>query len=166
MAAQYRAVALAILVVAGSAKAAPPYEGVAPTNHIGHRPDSETIRLGYSRFRVSDAQADRITSVEYHACMSRSVHNEQAVQCIREERGILEERLGASYRSALISVSNGGKRRAIERAQRRWLKDWPDRCSGEVRDAGPTPFDMVWHQCLINELIRRIAWLELLSSDR
>jgi len=47
----------------------------------------------YSDFRVTDSEARQITSAEYERCMSRSLHNEEAVQCIGDD---LPYRIGQS----------------------------------------------------------------------
>ena len=112
----------------------------------------------YSHFRVSDAQELQITSAEYRRCITRSLLNEEAVKCIREEWGNLDQRLNADYRTALARMRSASARQQLRAAQRRWLKDRDDECSVE-NTGGHTPYELAVRQCEIDELARRVAWL-------
>lgn len=117
----------------------------------------------YSYFRLTRVTERQITSAEYQRCAGNSLSNEQAVHCIESELGHLHKTLNAEYRAAVSRMVDRHSREWLRDAQRDWLKGKDKRCDEEVRDAGPTPFDMVWHQCTIDEVIRRIAWLRQLS---
>jgi len=116
----------------------------------------------YSDFRVTDSEARQITSAEYERCMSRSLHNEEAVQCIGDEWDHLDKLLNATYRTALAKASNARMRTRLRSDQRRWLRDRGEVCSAE-NAGGHTPYELAVHQCEIDELIRRIAWLHHLT---
>jgi len=117
----------------------------------------------YSHFRLTRMTERQITSAEYQRCAGKSLSNEQAVQCIQGELNHLDKTLNAEYRAAVSRMANQHSRQWLRNAQRQWLKDKDEQCDEEVRDAGPTPFNMVWHQCTIDEVVRRIAWLRRLS---
>lgn len=112
----------------------------------------------YSDFRITDAAARKITSAQYEQCMSRSLHNEEAVQCIRGEWDHLDKVLNADYRAALAKAPNLRAKERLRKAQRQWLRGRDEECS-EENVGGHTPYDLAIHQCEIDELIRRIAWL-------
>jgi uncharacterized protein YecT (DUF1311 family) len=71
----------------------------------------------YSDFRVTDSEARQITSAEYERCMSRSLHNEEAVQCIGDEWDHLDKLLNATYRTALAKASNARMRTRLRSDQ-------------------------------------------------
>jgi uncharacterized protein YecT (DUF1311 family) len=116
----------------------------------------------YSDFRISDATARKITSPQYERCLSHSLHNEQAVQCIRDEWDHLDRVLNAAYRAALVKAPSARAKAQLRKAQRQWLSDRNDECSQE-NVGGPTPYDLAIHQCEIDDVIRRIAWLRRVS---
>jgi uncharacterized protein YecT (DUF1311 family) len=117
----------------------------------------------YSDFQVSVKEADRVPSAAYRACMSRSLHNDQYVECIKREWAHLDGVLSAEYRKALARMPPGRSRERLREAERHWLADKDGQCDEEVKDAGPTPYDMVWYQCRFDEVVRRIAWLRGLT---
>ena len=117
----------------------------------------------YSDFRITEPTARKITSTEYEKCMSRSLHNEEAVQCISDEWDHLDKVLNANYRTALAKAPNARAKKQLQTAQRQWLRSRYDECSQEDV-GGPTPYDLAIHQCEIDELIRRIAWLRRFTS--
>lgn len=112
----------------------------------------------YTNFRISDATARKITNAQYERCMSHSLHNEEAVQCIRDEWQHLDRVLNADYRAALAKASTARAKAQLRKAQRQWLSGRDDECSRE-NVGGPTPYDLAIHQCQIDEVIRRIVWL-------
>jgi len=119
----------------------------------------------YSAFDVTDLEERKITSAEYERCMSRSLHNEEAVECIRDEWDHLDKQLNASYRAALAKASNNRMRERLRSDQRRWLRDRGEECSVE-NAGGHTPYELAVHQCEIDEPIRRIAWLRHLTHPQ
>ena len=112
----------------------------------------------YSQFRVTDADGRQVTSPEYKRCESRSLHNEEAVQCIRDEWDHLDKLLNRDYRRALAMMPYTLEREKLRSAQRRWLRDRNEKCSVE-NAGGHTPYEFAVQQCEIDELIRRIIWL-------
>lgn len=117
----------------------------------------------YAHFQVSPEQANDISSVEYQQCLSSSLSNFEAVQCMGDESHHLDVMLNASYRAAIAKMPNSHSETLLRESQRQWLKDKDAICEQEVRAVGPTPYNMVGAQCAIDELIRRIAWLQNLG---
>ena len=117
----------------------------------------------YSHFRVSAAQQNRITSAEYRRCSSRAIHNEEAVQCIRDERGRLDQLLNVKYRAAMAKMLN--QHQHLRATERQWLQDSEQECFNEMHLVGHTPYELALHQCQIDGLIRRIAWLDKLRRN-
>lgn len=116
----------------------------------------------YSAFRPSEAELLRITSAEYRRCLNKALHNEEAVQCIRDEWLNIDRQLNASYRLALARMPNGRARQELRASQRQWLINEPETCS-EENAGGHTPYELAIHQCQIDERISRTAWLRRLS---
>lgn len=119
--------------------------------------------LDYSHFRMTNAEERQITSAEYQRCMGRSLHNEKAVKCIRKEWDNLDRRLNAGYGAALAKMQTDRARQQLRAAQRRWLRERYEECSLE-NTGGHTPYELALHQCEIDELTRRVAWLRHLAA--
>ena len=103
----------------------------------------------YSHFSVTDADERQVTSAEYSECLSRSLHNEGAVQCIRDEWDNLDKLLNTDYRMALATMPNALGRKQLRSSQRRWLLNRDEECSVE-NAGGHTPYELAVHQCEID----------------
>ena len=118
-----------------------------------------------STFRVTNAEERHIASAQYEECMGRSHYNEDWVQCVRNELDHLDKLSSAAYRAALTRMPDQRSQQWLRASQSRWLKERDNKCFDEAWDAGPTPYDMVFHQCTIDDLIQRIAWLRHLRNS-
>jgi uncharacterized protein YecT (DUF1311 family) len=116
----------------------------------------------YSSFQLSEAEWSRVTSPEYRHCTNDAVSNGDAVECIYTEWDRLDRVLNANYRSAMAKMPNRQARDRLRNAQRVWLRQRDEDCSVE-NAGGHTAYELALHQCEIDELIRRVAWLKRLS---
>lgn len=117
----------------------------------------------YVHFQVTPEQADEISSAKYQRCLNASLDNAEAVECMADESPRLDVLLNASYRTAIAKMPNSRSQILLRDSQRQWLKDKYAICEQEVQAVGDTPYNMVGAQCAIDELIRRIAWLQNLG---
>jgi uncharacterized protein YecT (DUF1311 family) len=127
---------------------------LSAANHLGD----------YSRFQLSRADTNRITSAEYGRCTDKALTNYDAVQCIGAEWDIVDRQLNENYRAALRKMPNGRAREQLRNAQRRWLRQSDEQCSVD-NVGGHTPYELAIHQCEIEELIRRAAWLRHIAGS-
>jgi uncharacterized protein YecT (DUF1311 family) len=83
--------------------------------------------------------------------------------CIRDEWDKLDQQLNANYRAALARTPSHRTREQLRNEQRRWLKDSQQECFDDMQSAGHTPYELALHECEIEELVRRVAWLRRLA---
>jgi uncharacterized protein YecT (DUF1311 family) len=117
----------------------------------------------YSDFQVSEVDVRRITSADYGQCTNKALSNYDAVQCISSEWDNVDRQLNANYRAALAKMRTARTREQLRNSQRRWLRANDEACSVE-NAGGHTPYELAVHQCEIDELIRRVAWLRRLMG--
>jgi uncharacterized protein YecT (DUF1311 family) len=91
------------------------------------------------------------------------LHNEQAVNWIREEFPALEQRLTATYRRAVSNLHRDSERRRLRALQIAWMNNRSEECTTEYM-GGHTPYELAIHQCEIDEVIRRIGWLKRIAE--
>ena len=118
----------------------------------------------YERFRVGDAEWERLTSREFDRCMDASGGVTLNMrECSSVEYGRLDRRLNAVYRTAMARLPDRAARHRLRALERRWLVARQEQCDRVFTRFGGTIEFLDYDACALDELVRRIAWLERYS---
>jgi uncharacterized protein YecT (DUF1311 family) len=115
----------------------------------------------YQRFRISDAESDRLVSPDYRRCMDSSGGVTSNMRdCSYAEWQRLDVRLNHAYRAAMVRLASRTARDRLRTLERRWLATRYRRCDRDARHVGGTLGIVTSDACSLDENIRRILWLE------
>jgi uncharacterized protein YecT (DUF1311 family) len=118
---------------------------------------------GYVTFAPTAAQLGRLTSATYKVCMDNSNGNTANInECSDAEYGRLDGRLNRSYQAALRRLSPTNAR-ALRSDERGWIATRSDKCLADLkeeREGGGTIYSILIRDCTLQELKRRILWIE------
>jgi uncharacterized protein YecT (DUF1311 family) len=116
----------------------------------------------YERFRISDAEFQRVTSAEYRRCMDTSGGVTSNMRdCSETESLRLDARLNAVYRDAMSRLPTPAARNRLRALERRWVATRYRDCERNARsERGGTLWLIMMDGCGLDEDVRRIAWLE------
>lgn len=122
----------------------------------------------YERFRISDAESERITSADYDRCMDGSGGVTANMRdCSEAEGRRLDVRLDGAYRSAMARLPAASARARLRALERRWVTTRYRHCDRDARsERGGTLWLIIMDACAIDEDVRRIVWLERYGRRR
>jgi uncharacterized protein YecT (DUF1311 family) len=118
-------------------------------------------QTGYAHFTLSTAAANRMQSHTYTACLAEAGGVTASIrECIGAEFERIDERLNASYKTAMQRISVQF-RAMLRREERTWLKTRLAACERDLaEDKGGTIWLIEMDDCALREHIRRTAWIE------
>lgn len=118
---------------------------------------------GYGAFAPTAAQLGRLDSATYKLCMDNSNGNTANInECSDTEYARLDRRLNRSYQAALRRLSPR-QARALRSDERGWVATRSDQCVADLkeeREGGGTIYSILIRDCTLQELKRRILWIE------
>jgi uncharacterized protein YecT (DUF1311 family) len=118
---------------------------------------------GYANFAPTAAQLGRLTSTTYKTCMDNSAGNTASINaCTDGEYERLDGRLNRSYQATLRRLSRT-KSMALRSDERGWVATRSDKCLADLKDEredGGTIYSILIRDCTLQELKRRILWIE------
>jgi uncharacterized protein YecT (DUF1311 family) len=117
---------------------------------------------GFAQFPVSDYQIEAQYSPHFRACIKRSGGVTASMrECSASEHDRLDARLNRAYADAMARLLAPQDKTALRQYQREWLAIRGQRCLAEMEQAGGgTASLLVGDGCGLNQMIRRILWLE------
>lgn len=118
-------------------------------------------QLPYSSFRASDADFERVVSVEYKKCEGEAAGvTAEMRDCSAAEFDRLDAQLNDEYREAMLR-SRPSERAMLRQLQRRWLATrWRECDLAMAKEEGGTLALLIGDGCRLTEMARRILWLE------
>jgi uncharacterized protein YecT (DUF1311 family) len=121
-----------------------------------------TAMQSYERFRVSDAESERLMSADYRRCMDASGGVTANMRdCAEAEGRRLDARLNAAYRDAMTRLPTSAARTRLRLLERRWVATRYHGCERSARsERGGTLWLVMMDGCSLDEDVRRILWLE------
>jgi uncharacterized protein YecT (DUF1311 family) len=126
-------------------------------------PKMTAASSGYTNFTPDAALMARLTSVTYKACIDGANGNTASINaCTDAEYERLDVRLNRSYRATLRRLSPT-KSSALRSDERGWVATRSDKCLADLkeeREDGGTIYSILIRDCTLQELKRRILWIE------
>ncbi len=117
----------------------------------------------YQGFVATSTQIAGLGGGAYNRCLEQSGGNTGAIlNCIDIEYGRLDLRLNASYRVSLRRLSQT-KSMTLRSSERLWVATRDEACLEQLkyeREAGGTIYSVDLRACRLEELKRRIIWIE------
>jgi uncharacterized protein YecT (DUF1311 family) len=116
----------------------------------------------FERFRISNAESERVVSGAYRRCMDASGGVTANMRdCSHAESQRLDLRLNAAYRAAMARLPAAAARARLRALQRSWLAARYRRCDRAAREEGGGTLGLIMmDDCALGEVTRRIVWLE------
>ena len=117
----------------------------------------------YASFKPPQRQLDAMLSNAYKRCGETSDGvTAIMIDCIDTEFSRLDRRLNVSYQAKLARLPRAGVQR-LRSQQRGWLATREEGCLNELkedRENGGTIYSVLLFSCRMEELQRRILWIE------
>jgi uncharacterized protein YecT (DUF1311 family) len=118
---------------------------------------------GYAQFTLSKARAEAMDSRVYRTCLDQSGGVTASINgCLDGEYARLDRRLNLSYRATLRRLSQP-KMMALRSDERLWVATRDEACLDTLKDereGGGTIYSNLLRACRLEELKRRIVWVE------
>lgn len=122
--------------------------------------------MPYSRFHMSSADMDRLTSFEYPRCRAALDDTTDVTHpllaCIDAEQARLDTLLNRVYRDRMARQPNRVARLRLRNLERRWLVTRYTYCHHHFGYPGEYDWvgQIMFNSCAVGEMRNRIAWLE------
>lgn len=115
----------------------------------------------------AEGNDDTFLSDEYEQCMDASGGVTSSMrECSSAEYQRLDARMERAYSSLSVRLSPRDLRE-LKRSQRRWRREYRQRCDDEAAIETPGTLALVMYDgCVLAELSTRIQWLERQSPAR
>jgi uncharacterized protein YecT (DUF1311 family) len=118
---------------------------------------------GYAQFTLSKVRAEAMDSRVYRTCLDQSGGVTSNISdCLDVEYARLDRRLNQSYRVTLRRLTQP-KVMALRSDERLWVATRDETCLETLKDAqdrGGTLYSIQMRTCQLEELKRRITWVE------
>jgi uncharacterized protein YecT (DUF1311 family) len=118
---------------------------------------------GYASFRPSQGQLNAMLSPTYKGCLDAASGVTAAInECTIAEFVRVDRRLNASYQAKIRRLSQPGVQR-LRSDQRGWLATRDEACLTDLKDereGGGTIYSILLGSCRLQELQRRVLWIE------
>jgi uncharacterized protein YecT (DUF1311 family) len=124
---------------------------------------ANALSAGYATFAPTASQLATLGGASYARCLEQSGSNTGGMlNCIDSEYSRLDARLNRSYRAKIRALPLR-RMMALRSDERLWLATRDEACLAELKDereAGGSIYTVDLRTCRLEELKRRIVWVE------